>query len=220
MYNNYTEPQPINQSWDQPQQKKDNTDRNIMIGGGLFVLAILGWILYSGNEKDEQKKAEKERQEQQQQQQQPQQQEQDKAEKERQDDAKKHLNIYRHNGKDVLCPPKYNFAKQVRYNKQDRDLYTSKYHNCWMTTDTDDCFTDFQGNKTCDPRKYYINDYKWPVEELGDPRGKGIVGDPLRGEGNVGDTFKGLIYNSKHADKTNELFFISAIPYDDKYLDI
>ena len=77
-----------------------------------------------------------------------------------------------------------------------------------MNTDTDDCFIDDQGNKTCDPRKYYINGHKWPVEELGDPRGKGIVSD----------TFKGLIYNAKPADKTNELFFISAIPYDDKYL--
>ena len=119
------------------------------------------------------------------------------------------LNIYRYNGKDVLCPPKYNFAKQQRFNNQDRDLWTSKFHNCWMNTDTDDCFIDEQGNKTCDPRKYYMNGYKWPVEKLGDPRGKGIVSD----------TFKGLIMPSRPAGKTNDLFYISAIPYDDKYIE-
>jgi uncharacterized protein (UPF0333 family) len=133
------------------------------------------------------------------------------AEKADAEAAKKSLlNIYRYNGKDVLCPPKYNFAKQQRFNKQDRDLWTSKFHNCWMSTDTDDCFIDEDtGNKTCDPRKYYMNGFKWPVEELGDPRGKGIVSD----------TFKGLIRPSKPPNNTNSLFFISAIPYDDKYIE-
>jgi hypothetical protein len=117
-------------------------------------------------------------------------------------ECKDKYNIFQYDGKDVICPPNYNFGTlEQRHGK-------GKSHNlwgaddvCWMTEDTADCF-----DGTCDPSKYLINGK--PFVRMGgtNPKGKGLMNS----------TFSGNYVMYTYPDKTNGVYMTSAMPFTDE----